>query len=164
MPSSIKNFENSLRDYLINMQTDAYSTPAKLQQKYNNLKVYMNINSSVPQFSVSVNISEACYSINPLVKISGSMGADERFIQMWASRSNINGELMKYWVYLSKTNLLIKNKQTTEVQTTSESPAKEDINEVTEIITGSGNRQKLKAFEDSKVERKNGKNSKRARK
>lgn len=144
MPSSIKNFENSLRDYLMNMQSDAYSTPARLQQKYNNLKVYMDINSSVPQFSVSVNISEVCYSINPLVKISGSMGADERFIQMWASRPNINGELMKYWVYLSKTNILIKEKQHMASVNTSE---RDDLDEVTEIITGSGSRQKMKISE-----------------
>ena len=144
MPSSIKNFENSLRDYLMNMQSDAYSTPARLQQKYNNLKVYMDINSSVPQFSVSVNISEACYSINPLVKISGSMGADERFIQMWASRPNINGELMKYWVYLSKTNILIKEKQRMASVNT---PERDDLDEVTEIITGSGCRQKKKTSE-----------------
>ena len=155
MPSSIKNFENSLRDYLMNMQSDAYSTPARLQQKYNNLKVYMDINSSVPQFSVSVNISEVCYSINPLVKISGSMGADERFIQMWASRPNINGELMKYWVYLSKTNILIKEKQHMASVNTSE---RDDLDEVTEIITGSGSRQKMKTSEAIVREGKYGEN------
>lgn len=157
MPSSIKNFENSLRDYLMNMQSDAYSTPARLQQKYNNLKVYMDINSSVPQFSVSVNISEVCYSINPLVKISGSMGADERFIQMWASRPNINGELMKYWVYLSKTNVLIKEKQHMASVNTSE---RDDLDEVTEIITGSGSRQKMKTSEAIMREGKYGENVK----
>ncbi len=157
MPSSIKNFENSLRDYLMNMQSDAYSTPARLQQKYNNLKVYMDINSSVPQFSVSVNISEVCYSINPLVKISGSMGADERFIQMWASRPNINGELMKYWVYLSKTNILIKEKQHMASVNTSE---RDDLDEVTEIITGSGSRQKMKTSEAIMREGKYGENVK----
>ena len=157
MPSSIKNFENSLRDYLMNMQSDAYSTPARLQQKYNNLKVYMDINSSVPQFSVSVNISEVCYSINPLVKISGSMGADERFIQMWASRPNINGELMKYWVYLSKTNILIKEKQHMVSVNTSE---RDDLDEVTEIITGSGSRQKMKTSEAIMREGKYGENVK----
>lgn len=157
MPSSIKNFENSLRDYLMNMQSDAYSTPARLQQKYNNLKVYMDINSSVPQFSVSVNISEVCYSINPLVKISGSMGADERFIQMWASRPNINGELMKYWVYLSKTNILIKEKQHMASVNT---PERDDLDEVTEIITGSGSRQKMKTSEAIVREGKYGENVK----
>lgn len=157
MANSIKNFENSLRDYLMSMQSDAYSTPAKLHQKYNNLKVCMDVNSSVPQFCVSVNISEVCYAINPLTKISGSMGSDERFIQMWASRPNINGELMKYWVYLSKTNLLIKEKQLVTPGKTSE---KEDLDEVTEIITGFGSRQKIKVLEAILREGKYGENVK----
>lgn len=159
MANSIKTFENSLRDYLLNMQTDAYSTPARLQQKYNNLKVYMDINSTTPQFSVSVNISEVCYSINPLAKISGSMGADERYIYMWASRPNINGELMKYWIYLSKTNLIIKEKQATNAENSAELE-KEKLDEVAEIITGSGSRQKIKTSEASIKEEKYGENIK----
>lgn len=50
MAESIRVFENSLRDYLINVQTDSYNTGGKIEQRYNNLKVYMepkkNINSS----------------------------------------------------------------------------------------------------------------------
>lgn len=50
MAESIRVFENSLRDYLINVQTDAYNSSIKIEQRYNNLKVYMepkkNINSS----------------------------------------------------------------------------------------------------------------------
>lgn len=159
MANSIKNFENSLRDYLLNMQADAYSTPARLQQKYNNLKVYMNIDSSTPQFSVSSNISEVCFAINPLVRLSGSLGGDDRFIQMWASRPNINGELMKYWTYLSKTNLIMKEKQLAESKNASEF-FKEDLDEVTEIITGSGSRQKIKNIEASIKEEKYGENVK----
>ena len=41
MTESIRVFENSLRDYLINVQTDAYNTQTKIQHRYNNLKVYM---------------------------------------------------------------------------------------------------------------------------
>ena len=42
MPESIRVFENSLRDYLINVQTDSYNTHGKVEQKYNNLKFYMD--------------------------------------------------------------------------------------------------------------------------
>lgn len=41
MAESIRVFENSLRDYLINVQTDSYNTGGKIEQRYNNLKVYM---------------------------------------------------------------------------------------------------------------------------
>lgn len=94
MAESIRAFENSLRDFLINAQSDSYNTHGKVEYKYNNLKVYMDCKkSSIPHFWVSVNISAACYQLDPLEKIDGSMGSDERFIIKWASRPNINGEL-----------------------------------------------------------------------
>ena len=102
MPESIKIFENSLRDYLIDARSDKYNSNDKIQQKYNNLKVYMDPKRySTPHFCVSVNISAATYSIEPLQRIAGSMGIDERYVLLWAGRDNINGELRKHWNSLS---------------------------------------------------------------
>lgn len=42
MAESIRAFENSLRDFLINAQSDSYNTHGKVEYKYNNLKVYMD--------------------------------------------------------------------------------------------------------------------------
>lgn len=103
MAESIKVFENSLRDYLVNAQQDSYHGAGKIEYRYNNLKVYMEPKKNkTPHFYVSLSISEACYMINPVEKLSGSMGTDERFIVMWANRPNINGELRKHWAYLQK--------------------------------------------------------------
>ena len=75
MPESIRVFENSLRDYLLDVQTDSYNTQGKIQHKYNNLKVYMDPKrKSIPHFWVSANISansgliyiENCNIIKPL--------------------------------------------------------------------------------------------------
>lgn len=162
MPESIRAFENSLRDYLINIQTDSYNSNNKIEYKYNNLKVYMNPKkTSVPHFWVSVNISAACYQIDPLEKIDGSMGSDERFVMMWAGRPNINGELKKHWVYLTKSNEIL-NQQVQNEKKTKENLeiTKEEMKEVGEIVTGSGVRHKLKAFEVKARKKKNGKNSK----
>lgn len=105
MPASINVFENSLREYLINMQSDSYNTCNKIKYKYNNLKVYMEPDkNSTPHFWVSVNISAVCYSIEPLVKVCGSLGHDERFVLAWASRTNIRGELKKHWLYILKSS------------------------------------------------------------
>lgn len=102
MVDSIKTFENSLRDYLISVASDMHETEVKNQYKYNNLKVYMDIKKiRKPHFFVSVNISSACYSIEPLGKIEGSMGEDEMYVLRWASRPNILGELKKHYAYLS---------------------------------------------------------------
>lgn len=162
MPESIRAFENSLRDYLINIQTDSYNSNNKIEYKYNNLKVYMDTKkTSVPHFWVSVNISAACYQIDPLEKIDGSMGSDERFVMMWAGRPNINGELKKHWVYLTKSNEIL-NQQVQNEKKTKENLeiSKEEMKEAGEIVTGSGVRHKLKAFEAKARKKKNGKNSK----
>lgn len=51
MAESIRAFENSLRDFLINAQSDSYNTHGKVEYKYNNLKVYMDCKkSSIPHF------------------------------------------------------------------------------------------------------------------
>ena len=104
MAESIRVFENSLRDYLINVQQDAYNDAVKIEYRYSNLKFYMDPKKNqIPHFYVSLGISEACYMISPVQKISGSIGRnEEKYIIMWASRTNINGELRKHWAYLMK--------------------------------------------------------------
>ena len=149
MAESIKVFENSLREYLINIQSDAYNTQNKIQYKYNNLKVYMEPKkSSVPHFWVSVNISAACYGIDPLEKLDGSMGSDERFVLMWAGRPNINGELKKHWVYLTKSTEVL-NQQVRNEKKTQENLeiSKAEMREAAESVTGAGVKRKLRAFE-----------------
>ena len=56
MAESIRVFENSLRDYLINVQTDSYNTGGKVEQRFNNQKVYMEPKkSSIPCISVNTS-------------------------------------------------------------------------------------------------------------
>ena len=165
MAESIRVFENSLKDYLINVQTDSYNTHGKIEQKYNNLKLYMDPKkTSVPHFWVSVNISAVCYQIDPIEKIDGSMGSDERFVTMWAGRPNINGELKKHWVYLTKSNELL-NQQVQNEKKTEENMeiSKAELKEAAESVTGSGVRHKLKAFEARLRKNRYGKVAQRAR-
>lgn len=163
MAESIKVFENSLRDYLINAQIDSHSEASKFEYKYNNLKVYMEpTKNKTPHFWVSQNISAACYTISPVDRISGSLGTDERFVIMWANRPNINGELRKHWAYLLKALTveleglveegIIVNKVTKETKETLEEEAAKIASE---IITGAGvlesnNSRRLKGFANNK--------------
>ena len=165
MPESIRVFENSLRDYLLNVQTDSYNTQVKIQHKYNNLKVYMDPKkNSTPHFWVSANISAVCYQIDPLEKLDGSMGSDERFIMMWAGRTNINGELKKHWVYLTKSNEIISQQVRNEKKTEENLEiSKAELKEAAEAVTGSGVRRHLKAFEARIRKNRYGKNSQRTR-
>lgn len=150
MSESIRVFENSLRDYLINVQTDSYNSKGKVQQKYNNLKVYMDPKkNSTPHFWVSANISAICYQIDPLEKVDGNMGSDERFILLWASRPNINGELKKHWIYITKSNEILSNQQVKDEKKAEERMqiSKDEIKAANDAITGSGVKRHLRAFE-----------------
>ena len=110
MADSIKIFENSLRDYLVDAHADSYNTALKIQYKYNNLKVFMEPKKEkIPHFYVSVGISEACYSLEPVEKINGSLVADDRYVITWASRPNINGELKKHWTFLTNQTIITSN-------------------------------------------------------
>lgn len=103
MGESIKPFENSLRDYLVNAQADSYNGVQKIRYRYNNLKVIMDPKKlRTPHFTVSVGISEATFGIEPVDILSGSLSSDTRYVYMWASRANINGELKKHWAFLTQ--------------------------------------------------------------
>jgi len=103
MPESIRVFENSLREYLVNAQADSFHEALKIQYRYNNLKVYMDPKMlRTPHFWVSVNISSVCFSINPVEKLNGSLASNDRLVALWASKPNINGELRKHWLVLTQ--------------------------------------------------------------
>jgi hypothetical protein len=147
MAETIKVFENSLRDFLINAQQDAYNGKTKIEYRYNNLKVYMEPKKNkTPHFSVSLGISEVTYMINPVEKISGSLGGnDERYLIMWANRPNINGELRKHWVFLMKASTIDVEglvEANTDAQIVSKKTEKKLEEEsaafASEIITGAG--------------------------
>lgn len=95
---SISKFENSLREYMISLQSTQFTDVMSYTYKYNNLKFYM-VPSKVkdPHFYVSLGISEACYSITNGNKIEGSLGAEDRLVYKWAGRTNIHRELETYW-------------------------------------------------------------------
>ncbi|MBO6088355.1 hypothetical protein J6P92_08440 [bacterium] len=116
MAETIKVFENSLRDYLVNVQQDSYNSTGKIEYRYNNLKVYMEPKKNkTPHFAISLGISEVRYTISPVEKMSGSLGGnDEKYIVMWATRPNINGELKKHWAYLIKALSITVDEKTSE--------------------------------------------------
>lgn len=147
MAESIRVFENSLRDFLINAQQDAYNGKAKIEYRYNNLKVYMEPKKNkTPHFYVSLGISQACYMINPVEKILGGIGGnDERYVIMWANRPNINGELRKHWAFLMKAStidvegLVEANTNAQKVSKETEEKLQEEASQIaSDIITGAG--------------------------
>ena len=66
---------------------------------------------------------------------------------MWAGRPNINGELKKHWVYLTKsTEILTHQVQNEKKAEENMEITKAEFKEAAESITGTGVRHKLRAF------------------
>jgi hypothetical protein len=96
--NSIKKFEKSLTEFLINTMADRYEDAKHYAYKFNNLKVYMDPSKySEPHFVVSIGISEAVFAINNGNKISGGLGTEDGYVKRWSERANINNELRLHW-------------------------------------------------------------------
>lgn len=100
---SIPKFENSLTDYLVSSQSSQFTDVMSFAYRYNNLKFFMAPTKvREPHFFVRLGISEACFSITNGNKIDGSLGPEDRFVQKWCNRINIQRELDTYWKALTQ--------------------------------------------------------------
>ena len=100
---SITKFENSLTDYLVSAQSSQFTDVMSFAYRYNNLKFFMAPTKiKEPHFFVRLGISEACFSITTCHKIDGSLGPEDRLVQKWANRINIQRELDTYWKALQQ--------------------------------------------------------------
>ncbi len=100
---SITKFENSLTDYLVSAQSSQFTDVMSFTYRYNNLKFFMAPSKvKEPHFYVRLGISEACFSITTGNKIDGSLGPEDRLVQKWANRINIQRELETYWQALAQ--------------------------------------------------------------
>ncbi len=96
--NSISKFENSLKEFLINVMSDKYGDTKSYSYRYNNLKVFMDPKRrSDAHFFVSIGISEACFSITDGKKLDGGLGAEDAYVKRWSDRVNINSELKAHW-------------------------------------------------------------------
>lgn len=104
MAEEFHTFEESLKEYLIEEQSDKYSTVSANFYKYHNLKIYMDPQKSkVPHFIIRIGISEAMYDIEKGEKIAGSLGPDERVIRRWLERNFIRMDFLnRRWKKLVK--------------------------------------------------------------
>ena len=95
---SITKFTNSLKEYLINSLSNKVNDIKSLEQRYNNMKVFMDPAAvDEPHFYVSVGISEICFSIKSNSKLDGSLGLEDIYVKRWAERHNIHMELEKFY-------------------------------------------------------------------
>lgn len=98
MTAEFHNLEVSLREFLVEANSDSYNARNVNFYKYNNLKVFMDLKKSKqPHFIVRVGISEAIFRLGNCEKILGGLGSDERYVYRWFEKVSVNSALNEAW-------------------------------------------------------------------
>ena len=97
--ATFKDLEDSLKNYMIQEQSDAHNIKTANIAKYNNLKIWMDLSKyQQAHFYVRITISEAVFSLEDCVKLNGGLGYEERFVYKWFARIGIRDKLKELWV------------------------------------------------------------------
>jgi len=113
MPAEFHGLEVSLKEFLLDANSDSYNVKSVNMHKYNNLKVYMDLKKTrAPHFIVRVGISESVYNLGNCEKISGGLGSDERYIYRWFEKSSTLAALQEAWKQAQRFDAVqMKNEQ-----------------------------------------------------
>ncbi len=112
MAYSANRYENMLREFIIEQQSDSYNRGSINYQRYNNLKVFMTPSKDKnPHLWIRIGISEACFLIDDGSVITGSIGQDQKYIPKWMNKSGVREELMATWIEANKVDFEEEQKQ-----------------------------------------------------
>lgn len=96
--TTFKDMEDSLKNYILQEQSDAHNVKTVNFAKYNNIKIWMDpIKNPSPHIFVRISISEASYSLDDFTKINGGLGYEERFVIKWFGRYGVKDKLIELW-------------------------------------------------------------------
>ena len=94
--TTFKDVEDSLKNYILQEQSDAHNIKTVNFAKYNNIKICMYpMKNPIPHVFVRISISEASYSLNDFSKLNGGLGYEERFVIKWFGRYGIKDKLIE---------------------------------------------------------------------
>ncbi len=96
--ATFKDMEDSLKNFIIQEQSDAHNVRTTNMAKYNNIKMWMDpAKYNQPHFFIRISISEAVFNLADCSKINGGLGYEERFIIKWFGRMGIKEKLIELW-------------------------------------------------------------------
>ena len=96
--TTFKDLEDSLKNFLIQEQSDAHQAKNLNVAKYNNIKFYADpTRYHQKHFIVRISISEAVFSMEDCTKLNGGLGYEERFVTKWFSRMGNKEKLNNVW-------------------------------------------------------------------
>ena len=99
MAGELHILEESLKEELsAEAQNDMHKPKEANIGKYNNLRILMEPGQNkTPHFIVRIGISEAMYNIENGERMSGGLGADERYIRRWFDKTFSKSGLATAW-------------------------------------------------------------------
>ena len=98
MAKSLNELAGELKSVIIEQQSDAHNKANLRPERYNNLKLSMDIaKDSTPHVVVTVGMSEAKYNIKMGEKMEGGLGPDDKYVQRWFNNTNTIPALMECW-------------------------------------------------------------------
>ena len=96
--ATIKDVEDSLKNFIIQEQSDAHNIKTANMARYNNMKLWMDAKKNpMPHITIRISISEASFSLNDFSKINGGLGYEERIVLKWFGRYGVKEKLLELW-------------------------------------------------------------------
>ena len=115
MAKSFNDMANSLKDLILDLNSDSHSSRSFKPGRYNNLKISMDPSSDMtPHVVITIAISEAKFNLNSFDKINGSLGPNEKVVQRWFGRSGVAENLKELWKVSQENSKRSKNERTDE--------------------------------------------------
>lgn len=98
MAKTLNELARSLKEFIVELNSDAHNKTNFRPERYHNLKLSMDVSAErFPHVVISVGMSEAMYNLTTLEKVNGSLGVDERFAQKWFDRAGVIESLRHCW-------------------------------------------------------------------
>lgn len=98
MAKTLNELANELKEYLLNSQADAHNKASLRPERYNNLKLSMDLGGNArPHVIVSLTFSSAEYDLKTGDRLNGGLGPDEKYVLRWFGKPGVLQDLMDCW-------------------------------------------------------------------
>lgn len=98
MGKTLNELASDLKECVIGLQSDAHNKGNVRKERYNNLKLSMDVASNPkPHVVINLAMSEAEFDLKSGEKTNGGLGPDERYVLRWFSKPNTLADLQACW-------------------------------------------------------------------
>lgn len=111
MAKTLNELTSDLKTYIIEVQSDAHNKGNLRPERYNNMKLKMNIaENKNPHVVVFIGMSSAEFSLGSGEKMSGGLGPDEKHVIRWLEKPTSLPALRDCWRRVEKNRGRISDK------------------------------------------------------